>query len=182
MIDLIKEIGVTEDKNAKTLSYFCNQDPIKIDARVIEQLLEVSGRQDNCDARISLHKGPNADFHEMIILQHRGRYYRPHTHPTKGESCHVIQGKVACFVFNDDGSVADCSVIGGEIGVLYRSESNRWHTVIPISEFAVYHESKPGPYLSQGDSVYPEWAPDGTDEAEAQRYIEVLLSGLKDSS
>jgi len=176
VVNLAKEIGVVQDKGARSLSYYCTETAVGIDQEVIDQLLEVSVQNGNCDARISLHTSPDDNFHEMIILQHRGRYFRPHRHTNKGESCHIIRGTVAFFVFNDDGSIAESSVVGENGGMLFRSGPDLWHTVIPISDYAVYHESKPGPYLNQNDSIYPDWAPDGNSADEAAAYMTKLLS------
>jgi cupin fold WbuC family metalloprotein len=182
MVDLAKEIGVVRDPRASSLSYYCTEDVVGIDERVVEQLLEVSAQSGHCDARICLHTSPDSNFHEMIILQHRGGYYRPHMHRNKGESCHIIRGKVCFFVFNDDGTIVDQRMIGEEESIMYRAGMDRWHTVIPITDLAVYHESKPGPYVRQGDSLYPEWAPDGRDIEEAGRYIEYLMALAKGGS
>jgi len=174
VVDLTKEIGVVRDLGARSLSYYCIEDVVGIDDGVVGQLLEVSAQNGNCDARLSLHTSPDSNFHEMIILQHRGGYYRPHLHRNKGESCHIIRGKICFFVFNDDGTIVDRQVVGMNESIMYRTGIDRWHTVIPMTDDAVYHESKPGPYLRQGDSVYPDWAPNGQDAEEARRYMEHL--------
>lgn len=176
MVNLSKEIGVIQDKEARSLSFYCTEDTVEIDDDIIDQLVEISNRNGNCDARISLHTDPGDNFHDMIILQHSGRYLRPHRHTAKGETCHIIRGAVAFFVFDDDGSVAEASIIGGNSGIVFRSGPDLWHTVIPVTEVAVYHESKPGPYLKQNDSVYPDWAPDGYKDDEAAKFMEDLLA------
>ena len=176
MVDLAKEIGVIRDRTALSWSYYCTEDVVSIDDEIVEQLLAVSKQNGHCDARICLHSGPESNFHEAIILQHRGHYYRPHIHLNKGESCHIIRGKVCFFVFNDDGTVADRQVVGEKGSMMYRAGVERWHTVIPMTDYAVYHESKPGPYLRNRDSVFADWAPDGLDPKEASRYTEYLLA------
>ena len=182
MVNLAEEIGVVRDHSARSLSYYCTEAAVGVDQGMVDQLLEISAQNGNCDARISLHQSPSDNFHEMIILQHSGRYFRPHRHQGKGESCHIIRGTVAFFVFNDDGSIADSSVVGKDAGLLFRSGPDLWHTVIPVSEYAVYHESKPGPYLNQNDSIYPDWAPSGDKPELAANYMENLLSGIKASN
>ena len=174
-INLLEQTGVVQDLNARTLSYWCTEDVVGIDQQIVDQLLRVSEMNGNCDARICLHPSPGSNFHEMIILQHLGRYYRPHKHRGKGESCHIIQGRVRFFVFNDDGTVSDCSVVGGGHSMIFRAGTDLWHTVVPITDHAVYHESKPGPYLADTDSLFPTWAPDGSDSAEAKAYMNRLL-------
>jgi len=181
VVDLAKEIGVSRDHAAHSLSYYCAEAAVKVDQDMVDQLLEISSQNGNCDARISLHQSPDDNFHEMIILQHSGRYFRPHRHQGKGESCHIIQGTVASFVFKDDGYIAESSVVGENAGMIFRWGPTLWHTVIPVSNHAVYHESKPGPYLNQNDSIYPDWAPNGDDPDAAATYMKNLLSNIRAS-
>ncbi|MQF67095.1 cupin fold metalloprotein, WbuC family [SAR202 cluster bacterium AD-802-F09_MRT_200m] len=180
MVNLAQEIGVIQDRAARSLSYYCTEDIVGIDDGIVEQLLQVSTKNDYCDARICLHSGPDDSFHEAIILQYRKHYYRPHIHPNKGESCHIIRGQLCFFVFNDDGTVADKRVVGESDSVMYRAGVDRWHTVIPVTDFVVYHESKPGPYLRNRDSVFPHWAPDSLDPKESRRYMDHLLALAED--
>ena len=49
---------------------------------------------------------------------------------------------------------------------------------MPLSDPVIYHENKPGPFTGQGDSLFPAWAPDGTDVAEVERYVLKLKSHL----
>jgi len=165
---------VIQDKSAKSLSFYFAKNVARIDREIVKQLVEESARKGNCNGRICLHTSPTANFHEMIILERKGQYYRPHKHLYKGESCHIIEGKAAMFVFNDNGSVVHCCVVGEDENLICRVGINQWHTVIPTTEYAVYHESKPGPYLGEGDSIKPDWAPDGSDRNEATAYMEQL--------
>jgi len=42
----------------------------------------------------------------------------------------------------------------------------------------IYHESKPGPFTGEMDSVYPSWAPDGNNPKETAEYIVYLKKAL----
>ena len=48
---------------------------------------------------------PGDRLHEMLIVHQRGAYVRPHKHPGKMESTHVVKGLVDVVLFDDDGSV-----------------------------------------------------------------------------
>ena len=67
MVDLAKEIGVSRDHGARSLSYYCTEAAVRVDQDMVDQLLEISAQNGNCDARISLHQSPDDIFHEMII-------------------------------------------------------------------------------------------------------------------
>ena len=130
------------------------------------------------DIRICLHDSPEAEFHEMIILQYGGKYSRPHKHPVKGESYHIIEGSMAAFVFDDSGQVMDANVLDASSSFLYRVGGNTYHVAVPLSELLIYHESKPGPFLHDDDSVFPSWAPDTFDAENGLSYTNKLLQIL----
>ncbi len=111
MTDLSITNDFIEDKNAKSLSFFSTRDVVKVDDHLIDRLLEESAKRGNCDARLCLHMSPEADFHQMIILQWKGHYYRPHKHLGKGDSYQTIRGKLGIFIFDDDGDVTDREVL-----------------------------------------------------------------------
>jgi len=167
---------VIQEKNAKSLLYRFTTDVARIDREIVSQLVEESARNGNRNAQICLHTSLTANFHEMIVLGYQGHYCRPHKHTRKCESCHIIKGEVAMFVFNDDGSVAHCWVVGGDANLICRVGINQWHAIIPITKYAIYHESKPGPFLGEADSLHPDWAPDESDLVRARVYVEQLLN------
>ena len=170
-------VAFSRDPSARSLSFFAQSPEVAVTNQMIADLLDLSSAHEHCNARLCLHSGPEALFHNMIVLEYRDRrYYRPHRHAAKAESCHIISGDLAIILFDDCGKITWSSVLhaGGEM--LARIPSGTWHTVVPVSEYVVYHESKSGPFDMAGDSVYPSWAPDGGDEGESRRYIERLYT------
>jgi cupin fold WbuC family metalloprotein len=167
--------AVRQDERAKSLSFYSTEAVVSVDREIVRQLVELSSRDRRGRARLCLHAAPESLFHEMVVVERRGDYFRPHKHLTKGESCVILEGRAAFFVFDDDGAVTHASVIGPDGGLLARVEADRWHVVMPLSPYAVYLESKPGPFLSVNDSLYPAWAPDGSDPEAAGRYMETLV-------
>jgi len=170
---------VKQDKNAKTLSFFCTKDLVMINRDIISQLVEKTKNNGNCDIRISLHKSPLEDFHNMIILQNKNNYYRPHRHQRKVESYQMIKGKMGIFIFNDDGELLESNVLSTGKNFIYRISANAWHVSIPLTEFVIFHESKLGPFLGKDDSIFPKWAPDGSDPYTAKNFFASLLKRLK---
>jgi len=173
--------SVRLDDSGRSAAFFCLKSQIKIDTDLIEELKQASIRMDNGNVRICLHDGPDAAFHEMINLEHRGKYYRPHQHISKGESYHVIEGSMGAFIFDESGEVLDANLLTPEKNFLYRVGVGSFHAVMPVSDLLIYHESKPGPFLRQGDSIFPDWAPDGDDPEEVAAFNKKLL-GLLDLS
>lgn len=128
-------------------------------------------------SRLCLHHDPQDQVHEMVIAFCRGSYVRPHRHQNKSESFHVIEGECEVLFFDDAGQVVSRLKMGPapDQVFLYRLASPRWHTVIPLSEFVVLHETTSGPFLPD-QAEYAEWSPEAEDTLEVQRYQEHLRS------
>lgn len=182
MKNFFKSSLVKQDKNAKSLSYFCTKNLVLIKRDIIKQLVEESNRNGACDIRISLHKSPAKDFHNMIILQRKGNYYRPHKHENKVEAYQMIEGKMAIFIFDGSGNIINSHVLSPETNFIYRIGANKFHVTIPLTDFVIFHESKIGPFIREGDSIFADWTPDGSDPNEARKYFDLLLSKIKDNA
>ena len=48
--------------------------------------------------------------------------------------------------------------------------------------FVIHHESKPGPFEKENDSIFPEWAPDGSDPKEVEDYVRQLAAHLPEDA
>lgn len=165
------------DPEAKTASWFSKSDTIGITAGLLSEMKAVAQKL-NADLRVCLHKNPEAAYHDMIILQHRKNFYRPHKHLNKGETWHILEGRLASFVFDENGGIADARCLSPNSTFLYRIGNDKYHVGIPISDIVIFHESKPGPFLASSDSIFPNWAPDGSNDKQAQDYRDSLLNKL----
>lgn len=171
--------AVWVDEGARSLAYFCRKKPVRVNVALIAELKEIVASLGDKNVRLCLHDSPDAKFHDMIILERKAKYYRPHKHLTKGESYHIIEGSMAAFVFDDNGRVTDACLLEPHGNFVYRVGVNTYHAVMPLSNMVIYHESKPGPFLGEGDSVYPAWAPDGRDADDVVKYKNELLQVLE---
>ena len=92
----------------------------------------------------------------MIILQQKKKFYTPHKHLKKGETYHIIKGSMACVLLSDNGKITKvCKLKKNDI---FRTPLNIFHTMLPISNYVIYHESKTGPFLKKNDSIFPKWS------------------------
>ena len=169
---------VARDDGPKSLAYFCKGEPVRVDAALIARLKAEAARSGAKNVRLCLHESPGAAFHDMIIVEKQGKYYRPHKHAAKGESYHIIEGTLAAFVFDEAGGVQDACRLTPGGTMIYRVGAGMYHAVLPISELVVYHEAKPGPFLGGADSLYPAWAPDGTNPDDVAAFRQRLLRVL----
>lgn len=178
-IELSNKESVWSDPNAKSIAYFCQRYPIRIDHKLIGELKAISDQNKTSNIRLCLHESPKAAFHEMLIVEHPGKHYPPHRHETKGESYHVIEGSMAIFIFDNEGAIIDSCVLTSEENFMYRIGPNMIHAVLPLTDRVVYHESKPGPFLGETDSIYPSWAPNRSNQAELTAFVARLRAHLK---
>jgi cupin fold WbuC family metalloprotein len=167
------------EPSGRTPAFFGRRDPVPVDGALVAELKEHAQREDT-DVRICLHSSPDAAYHDMIVVQRRGLYQRPHRHHNKGETWHVIEGEIGAFVFDDEGTVVDARRLEPDGFFLYRIGDRKFHTVVPISATIVYHESKLGPFVPDADTVAAPWAPLEDDVDAARGYNEALLRLLHD--
>ncbi len=177
-VDLDDPESVWVDKGGRSLGFFCQKKPVRVDHALIQELKNASASIDNKNVRLCLHESADSLFHEMIILERRGNYYRPHKHLAKGESHHIIEGTLAIFIFEQDGVLVDSCVLEPQGNLIYRVGADMYHTIIPLTDLIIYHESKPGPFLRREDSVFPDWAPDGGDPGEVAEFVAKLIQQL----
>jgi glucose-6-phosphate isomerase len=150
-----------------------------VDRTLIDELKQAAENYKGKNLRICLHPGPDAVFHSMIILERKGNYYPPHKHLEKGESWHIIEGTMGAFVFDEGGDIIDACRLDADGAFIYRVDVNAYHAVLPLTDYVIYHESKPGPFLGPQESIFPSWAPDPGDGPAVNGFVARLLNALK---
>ncbi len=157
-----------------------SKDIAKVDDAFVERLIAQAKANPRKRMRLCLHKSSDDAVHEMIIAIAKDCYIRPHKHPQKTESFHIVKGSLWLFVFDHNGNVIEkfkMSERGNSDCFLYRLQKDYWHGMIPISDFVVFHETTKGPFTGQNDSVFPDWAPGEDDPAgKIKAYLTKLLS------
>jgi len=109
----------------------------------------------------------------MVIAFCRETYNRPHRHRNKTESFHVIEGNLLIVFFDDQGKVQRRIKMGpnrdGQT-FLYRLSSSLWHTVVPLSEFVIIHETTTGPFIKD-ETEFAAWGPEDGDKAGIAQWL-----------
>ena len=165
---------IVQDKNAKSMSFFCKEEIVYLSKDIIDELKKIACNEKR-DVRISMHQSPESDLHNMIILQHKGTYVRPHMHLIKAEAYQLIAGILSVFIFDEAGNVIDRCNMSPEGNFLYRFEKKYYHMSIPTSDFVIFHESKIGPFIREGDSIFAPWAPSGDNKESVKIFVNNLL-------
>lgn len=179
-IDLSDSGSIEIDDGPRSIAYFCQNRPVCVNTELVSQLKEISKKLNGVkNIRVCLHENPAAKFHDMIVLEHKDKYYRPHKHLKKGESFHIIEGQMGIFTFDDVGVIIDRCLLKLGGSLIYRVEANMYHAVLPLSNFVIYHEAKLGPFTGKEDSIYASWTPDGNNSKEVFQYVSSLRQSLE---
>ncbi len=131
-------------------------------------------------ARLCLHNTHDDLVQEMIIAFCKGSYIRPHRHINKTESFHVIEGELIVVIFDEYGRVSRKIRMGqytSEYNFIYRLASPLWHTLIPLTELVIIHETTTGPFI-KGDSDFADWAPLYDEPEKIRDYLSSLIDEL----
>ena len=134
--------------------------------------------------RLCAHLSIDDAVHEMLIVHTKGTYIRPHKHPNKSESFHMIEGDLDIVVFDEDGKVLELIEMGEYSSgsrFYWRLSESFYHTVIPKSDVVVFHETTSGPFERATSNVPAPWSPAEEDVSAHDRYMTQLrekTSGL----
>lgn len=161
-----------EDKAAKSKSFFFTKESKTFNNNYIN-FLENFFIKEKKDIRICLHLSKKSNHHDMVILQQKNNFYTPHKHLRKGETYHIIKGSMVCILFNEKGKIKKiCRLKKNDI---FRTPLNIYHTMSPISKYVIYHESKTGPFLKKGDSIFPAWINGEKNRESCEKKINILV-------
>ena len=155
LFKILKKKDFVEDKNSRGLSFFYKgkngkalvDNSLKMTMKNISSLL-------NENIRINLHNNPGEKYHDMIILQRKKTNYPVHKHPVGGETIHMIEGKIEVVFFTSSGKIKKTLNMDTKNNVIYRVPPNLFHTYKILSNVAIFHENKDGPYIRKKNLVF----------------------------
>lgn len=152
-----------------------------VDRPAIEGLKRLAVQNPGRRVRICAHDTTENALHEMLIVMERGVYIRPHKHPGKSESAHIVEGVVDVVVFGEEGGIADVVRMGDYASgktFYYRMAKPLFHSLIVRSDFLVFHETTNGPFDGK-NTIFAPWAPDGGDANAVDDYIAGIENGIQ---
>lgn len=144
-----------------------------VDKADIELIKTLSSGNSRKRARLCTHRDTSDLLHEMLIVHESGEYVRPHRHPGKSESTHVIEGLVDIVTFHDDGRISDVFQMGDYASkrpFYYRMELPVFHTLIIRSPVLVFHETTNGPFIRDQTEFSP-WGPEDSDSDSIRQFM-----------
>ena len=146
-----------------------------------EQLLDETREKALQSPRLRM----NYNFHErlddpinrLLNAMEPGTYLRPHRHlnPEKDEIFLLLRGKVAVFLFDDEGNITEKITLCPKEGI-YGAEikASIWHGLLVLEPGSVIYEVKQGPFVPLSPDNLAPWSPDAEDTEGVRKYIEYL--------
>lgn len=129
----------------------------------------------------NFHSSLNAPLHRLLNAMEPGSYIRPHRHlnPDREESCILLRGKVAVFLFDETGNITEHVILSPSDGIYgIDLEAGVWHSVIVLEPGSVIYEAKEGPYVPLAKENMAPWSPEPEDEEKVNAYIEQLMTHI----
>ena len=125
---------------------------------------------------LPIHRAQDALVQRMFNFMLPGTYVQPHLHPREGaiETMMVLRGALGFVLFDNEGNVRDhWRLTAGTPSAILDIEPNLWHGMVILEPDTVILEIKRGPYDTQLDKVFADWAPAEDDDG-ADAYREKL--------
>jgi cupin fold WbuC family metalloprotein len=123
-------------------------------------------------SRVCVHVDDATAVQEMILAMRQDVLFRPHRHPNKTESFHMIEGALDVVVFDEGGRPIrgiQLAAIGGGKSFYYRLNEAHYHAILPRTPLVIFHETTTGPF-SKNDAQFADWAP--PDPLELRAFLE----------
>lgn len=161
--------------------YYSQDLIVKVSANDINFLKLKAAKNSRKRVRLCAHNDILDSLHEMLIIHARNNYVQPHQHLFKSESFHIIEGRLLVVIFDEKGQIVEVIEMGDISSndiFYYRLSKNLFHTIIPLTEWVVFHETTKGPFLRE-ETVFAPWAPEDEDDQLKKRdYLDNLLQRL----
>lgn len=153
-LKLNNKSSVIIDHTGKSIACFAVKDNVSIDKNIVEELKNLSVKLGRTDIRICMHNNRDSELHNMINLIYKKKNNIPHKHLYKSECYHIIEGRMILTIFKNNGEIIDEFLLDPKKNFLFRIGINTFHTTVPDTDFVIFHESRSGPFLKEGDSVF----------------------------
>jgi len=147
----------TQDQHARTLAWYARGENVSVTDDMIHELCEISMAAGKVNARLCLHQGAEDGFHQMLILEWRGKSFPAHRHPAKSEGYHLMRGAMYLHLYDDNGMEYPEGIRISMESPIARVGPNTFHGLEVITPYAIYLESKPGPFIRDTDKIMAPW-------------------------
>lgn len=151
----LEDLGYRLDATGKSPAYYLPAGKA-VDLAALGALKAAVAPEPGSAARICLHADAATPAQDMIVALRRGGAARPHRHATREETYHLVEGRLRLRFFDDAGQETGfCDLGGPDSGLprFFRMPARTWHVTEPLTDLALFHESRPGPFDPKDTSV-----------------------------
>jgi cupin fold WbuC family metalloprotein len=154
--------------------WYPDRDVVAIGTRDLLELKSSAASAQLRRARLCLHSSEDDVVHQMVIGVWEDSYVRPHRHPGKIESFHIVEGRLSIVIFDTAGRITNVTVLeaGGDT-CIYTLRKPLWHTVVPLSEYVAVHEITNGPFR-KGEAEEAPWSPETGDRGGVRSFLATI--------
>src|SRR2546426_8254830 len=127
--------------------FYAQGELVTVGARDLDFLKLQAARNFRKRARLCTHIDVSDPLHEMIIINLRDTYVRPHKNANKPKSFQILEGMMDVVVFDDFGearAVTRLGSYGSGLPYYLRLHATRYHTLRTISDVVLFLETTIG--------------------------------------
>lgn len=152
-----------------------------IDKNLLDRTTALAKESPRLRMNHNFHDQLDNPLNRLINAMEPGTYLRPHRHcnPDRDESFLLLRGKVAFFIFDNEGNITQKLILSPLDGV-YGADirAGVWHSMLVLEPGSVVYESKEGPYTPLSKENMAPWSPEAEDKAAVERYLKKLENSL----
>lgn len=145
-----------------------------IDERLLNETQAKALRSPRLRMNYNFHERLDDPINRLLNAMEPGTYLRPHRHlnPAKDEMFLLLRGRVAVFLFDEEGHITEKVVLDPKAGV-YGAEikAGRWHGLLVLESGSVIYEVKQGPYVPLTPDNLAPWSPAAEDTEGVRKYL-----------
>lgn len=153
----------------------------RIDEPLLNETTELAKQSPRLRMNYNFHEELNDPVNRLLNAMEPGTYLRPHRHqnPDKDEMFLLLRGKVAVFIFDEDGEIEETCLLDPAKGMYgVEIKAGVWHGLLVLESGSVIYEVKQGPFAPLSLENFASWSPDAVDREGIRRYLERLEKAL----
>ena len=152
-----------------------------IDNRLLDETREKALQSPRLRMNYNFHDTLEDPINRLINAMEPDTYLRPHRHknPDKTEIFLILRGKVALFLFDEQGNITDNYILNLKTGI-YGGEilPEIWHTLLVLESGSVVYEVKKGPFAPLSPENIAPWSPAPDNIEGVKQFMDKLKSYL----
>lgn len=115
-----------------------------VDDALLAELLNKAAAAPRRRTNFNLHDSTDEPTNRLLNAMQPDTVIAPHRHPDKWELFALLSGRIAVYLYDDDGTLIETVTLGDDVRVV-EIAPNVWHNFVAL-EPSVALEVKPGPY------------------------------------